>query len=407
MGIKAILHKIKTRSETTDVLRAELELLRERYELVTNNIAAAIVLYTADGEIAYCSPYTQVLTGYTPDEEIEYPREGARDLFEHLVLEQDLERYRRARLVSQIGEDILVRYRIRHRSGLTLWLETRMVPVCSDEGEVRSVMSVTIDVTDSLSYQQRIEEQNRDLNDFAYMVSHDLKAPIFTIKGMAAALVEDYGEKIGDDGKTLLNYIIDGAKRLEQLVGSVLEYSALSIKEGQETDVQLNEVLKNVRDDLTELIRNKKAVLEIQAEMPAVRADPIRIYQVFSNLLSNALKYSSPERAPQISVRARPGSNNYVMIEVQDNGLGIPTAKCQDIFRPYRRAHGNIAEGSGIGLACVKKIVEQVGGVVSVKSVEGQGSTFIVTLPSAEVRPQQIPDDLARLFGADVSPAVE
>lgn len=382
-------------------IKEELSILRERYDLVTNNIAAAVLIYDANGDVTFCSPYTQVLTGYAPKEEIDFPREGAQDLFEHLVVEQDFERYRRARMVSQLGEDILVRYRIRHRSGLALWLETRMVPVCNEDGEVTSVMAVTIDVTDSLTYQQRIEEQNRDLNDFAYMVSHDLKAPIFTIKGMGAALVEDLGPQLGDDGTALVQYIIDAAKRLEQLVGSVLEYSAITTKEGQEADVDTNLVLENVQADLAEYVREKKAVLNIQKDLPFVRADQIRVYQVFSNLLGNALKYSSPERVPQISVRARRGTSNYIVFEVQDNGLGVPGDKLEDIFRPYRRAHGNNVEGSGIGLACVKKIVERLGGSVSVTSVEHEGSTFTVTLPAAHQRPREVPEDLARLFGID------
>lgn len=380
-----------------ETLRKELDALRERYELVTNNIAASVIIQDSAGKITFCSPYTQVLTGHST-REIESENAEGKDLLESIVAEQDLERYRRARLVSQLGEDILVRYRIRHRSGLPLWLETRMVPVCDDDGEVVSVMSVTIDVTDSLTYQQQIEEQNRDLSDFAYMVSHDLKAPIFTIKGMASALLEDYGNKLDKDGVELIDYIADAARRLEQLVASVIEYSSLATKQSQETDVSLNAVITNVQADLSELIKSKNAELTIPSDLPTIRGDHIRIYQVFSNLIGNALKYSSEERSPQISVRARKTGGSFVVIDVQDNGLGIPADKLEDIFRPYRRAHGKDIEGSGIGLACVKKIVDRLGGSVTVTSREGEGSTFRVTLRAAKPNPREVPDDLARLF---------
>jgi PAS domain S-box-containing protein len=375
----------------------ELAKLRERYELVTTNIAASVIIYDIDGKVVFCSPYTQVLTGYTPAEIEAYSENGA-DFFESVVLDKDLERYQRARHVSQLGEDILVRCRIRHRSGLKLWLETRMVPVCDENGEVVSVLAVTVDVTDTLTYQEQIEAHNRDLSDFAYMVSHDLKAPVFTIKGMASALLEDHEEQLGSSGRELVDYIIDATGRLEQLISSVIEYSSISTKEWHEADVDLNTVINNVRADLAELIRTKQAVLHVQSDLPTVRGDQIRVYQIFSNLLGNALKYSSAERIPEIHIKAKRTSTDIITAEMQDNGLGIPAAKLGEIFRPYRRAHGGNIEGSGIGLACVKKIVDRLGGTVSVASIEHQGSTFTVTLPAAQPNPREIPEDLARLF---------
>lgn len=375
----------------------ELSKLREQYELVTTNIAASVIIYDIAGKVVFCSPYTQVLTGYTPAEIEAFSRDGA-DFFESVVLDKDLERYKRARHVSQLGEDILVRFRIKHRSGLKLWLETRMVPVCDENGDVVSVLAVTVDVTDTLTYQEQIEAHNRDLSDFAYMVSHDLKAPIFTIKGMASALLEDHQEQLGSGGRELVDYIIDATGRLEKLISSVIEYSSISTKEWHDADVDLNTVLTNVRADLAELIRTKQALVNVQSDLPSIRGDQVRVYQIFSNLLGNALKYSSPERTPEISVKARRTGSDTITIDVQDNGLGVPAAKLNDIFRPYRRAHGSDIEGSGIGLACVKKIVDRLGGTVSVTSVEHQGSTFTVTLPAAQPNPREIPEDLARIF---------
>ena len=391
------LAPIDNKLQYIEQLEQKFNRLSEQYELVTNNIAAAVLIYGPSRELVYASPYTEVLTGYESSE-VQQNHPASDDYFESLVVEKDLERYKRARRVCELGEDILVRYRIIHRSGLRLWLETRMVPVCNNNGDVVSLLTVTIDVTDSLSYQEQIEEQNRDLSDFAYMVSHDLKAPIFTIKGMASAISEDYGSVLGKDGNELLGYIIDGTQRLEKLVASVIEYSSLSTKELNDADVSLEDSVTQATRDLAELIKQKNAKIEVQNPLPIVRGDPIRIYQLFSNLIGNALKYSSPLRNPEIQIYARQTSSEFAAVEVRDNGLGIPADKLEEIFRPYRRAHSTEIEGSGIGLACVKKIAERLGGSVSATSIEGKGSTFTVTLPTAKPKPRQIPEDLARLF---------
>lgn len=390
--------KVKRTAENSrrelDKLLSKVSELKGRHDLVTTNIAASVLIRSVDDKIEFVSPYTQVLTGYSIEEVYSWPG----DFLEDIALEQDRERYRRARHVSKLGEDILVRFRVRHQCGLILWLETRLVPVCDDEGNLLSVMGVTIDVTDTLNYQRQIEEQNRDLNDFAYMVSHDLKAPIFTIKGMASALMEDFGDTLGDSGKGLLSYILDGADRLEKLVASVIEYSSIATKETSVADVDLNVVLSNVQSDMHELIRQKDALVNISERLPTVRGNQVRIYQVFSNLVGNALKYSSPQRRPEITVHTASIQPAYARIEVRDNGVGIPGDKLDDIFRPYRRAHSGTVEGSGIGLACVKKIMDQLGGKVSVSSTVEQGSIFFVDFPTPHPKPQSVPSELARFF---------
>lgn len=363
------------------------------YENLTTNIAASVVIFNTDRQVTFCSAYTQVLTGCSPADLFATQR----DLWSELVLDEDRERYLRAWSVSVLGEDIFVKYQIRHRSGIVLWLETRFVPITDDSGQVQSVMAVTVDLTDTLAQQKQIEEKNRDLQDFTYMVSHDLKAPIFTIKGMATALEEDYAEKLGGDGKELIQFIVDAAGRLEKLVSSVLTYSRLATQQAKEGEVPLSEVLKNVLSDFGQQMKDSHGVINI-SEMPIVRGDPVRIYQVFSNLIGNALKYRDPKRTPQINIRARVSTGDFAVIDVSDNGLGVPKDRIHDIFRPYQRAHSTEIEGSGIGLACVKKIVESAGGVVSVKSEEGVGSTFTVTIPLPPRKPQSVPEELARAF---------
>lgn len=348
----------------------------ERYELLTNNLSAAVVIRNVEHGVTFCSPYTEVLTGYSLDELYA----GGVEFLDDLVLDEDRARYLRAKQICELGEDIAVRYQIRHRSGITLWVETHLVPVFSDSGEVESVLGVSIDVTTSVRYQQRIEEQNRDLNDFTYMVSHDLKAPIFTIKGMAALLLEDFSDRLDAEGNESLQHIVQAADRLEKLIKSVIEYSQLSTKDIETTVIDLTSVLANVLADLRQQSRDAGAEIQVPDELPTVIGDELRLYQVFSNLLGNALKYRSSERPVQISLTVRHQSEQELILDVSDNGLGIPEDKLNDIFRPYHRAHGGEIEGSGVGLACVKKILDRIGGSVVVESTEGEGSTFTVKL---------------------------
>lgn len=378
-------------------ISAELLELQKRYELITINIAASVIIQNLEGHILFCSPYTQVLSGYCVDDIIKNKANG-KDLLKEQILEQDLGRYQRALEVSRLGEDILVRYKIKHKSGLFLWLESRMVPVFDERGDVKSVMSVTIDVTDTLNYQEQIEAQNRDLNDFTYMVSHDLKAPVFTIKGMASALMEDCEKYITDDAKNMLKHIIQASNRLEKLVSSVIEYSSINSKELLNTDVALDLVCANVLDDLSEMIKIKNVSISLQEKLPVIHADQIRVYQVFSNLIGNAIKYSHPERAPEIKISCLSQQIGRITIEIKDNGRGIPETDIQRIFRPYARVSNTEVEGSGIGLACVQKIMNKLGGEVSVQSILGEGSTFSVTFPCETTATRQIPEDLAKLF---------
>jgi signal transduction histidine kinase len=264
-------------------------------------------------------------------------------------------------------------------------------------------MSITIDVTDSIQYQKQIEEQNQDLNDFAYMVSHDLKAPIFTIQGMADALKEDYGNVIGDDGRKLLDYITNAASRLTMLVESVLEYSALTNSDDTLSDVSLEDLIPNVISDYSEKLKNIDSKIQLVNQLPFIKGEPVRIYQLFSNLIGNAIKYRKLDKTLEILISSSNISPGYAQIDISDNGIGIHENKLEDIFRPYRRAQsrdteGEDIEGSGIGLACVKKIVDKIGGRVSVSSKLNKGSTFSLILPLSKPSERKIPKDLERLF---------
>ncbi len=377
--------QIRTLQESVDSIGEEAEVLIERYQVLTENLAASVTIRNQDGEIAYCSPYTEVLTGYAVDDIYEW--EG--DFFLSTAHPDDKEIYERALRVAQAGEAFQFRYRFHHRSGLEMWAETRTVPILDQDGSLISSLSITLDVTGTVRYQTQVEEKNRDLEDFAYMVSHDLKAPIFTIKGMMNLIEQDCAAIIDDDLKEPLEHIARANRRLESLVHGVLEYSKISKSEALSTPVDLGRVLDEVLTDFAPHLTSLDATVTKEERLPTILGDSVQTYQIFSNLIGNAIKYSVSERPLTIEVHSQSNDErNTTTISVTDNGRGIPESMLETIFRPFQRVSNDDRStegpsGSGIGLASARKLAERHGGAISVESEEGKGSTFLVTFQLA------------------------
>lgn len=390
---KRIQHLI----ETIATLGEESQVLIERYELLTNNLAAAVIVRDNNGKISYVSPFCEVLTGYSRAEiygsELDLdpelaetgsldPSTKGQDFMLAISHPEDIEQLKRAFRVSATGEAFQYRHRFYHRSGIEMWAETRTVPVLGEDGSVITTLSITFDVTGTVRYQKQVEERNRDLQDFTYMVSHDLKAPLFTIQGMASLLKDENAATLNSTGQEALDHIIQASSRLQALIASILEYSKAGTSVTNREGVALNTVISEVIADHSEEIKRSSAIIEIDEEIGNVLGDRIKLYQVFSNLLGNALKYRSPERVPLIQVSKLKSINRRrVEILVSDNGLGIPEDKLSEVFRPFQRLNSADVEGSGVGLACVKRIVDKLGGEINVKSDISQGSKFHLVLP--------------------------
>jgi PAS domain S-box-containing protein len=355
----------------------QLEHRAQEARVLLDNLVASVVLRTVDGTIIHCSPYTEVLTGYSVQEICG----STGDFFENVMHPDDRAQYQRALKICQSGEAFQYRYRLYHRSGIEMWVETRTVPILDDSGTVTSSLSITLDVTGTVRYQRQVEEKNRDLQDFTYMVSHDLKAPIFTIKGMLGVIHDDFGKTLPDGMQEVLTHIERGTLRLEQLVSRVLEYSRISSQESRAETVSLREVFDDVARDFEVQLKDTAGTLQVEASLPMVVGDRVHVYRIFANLVGNALKYRAAERPPRIQVTAaQTRDGRFVKVHVTDNGLGIPADKLDSVFRPFHRLHGAVAEGTGIGLATVKKLTERMGGSVELRSEVDAGSTFSVTL---------------------------
>jgi signal transduction histidine kinase len=224
-----------------------------------------------------------------------------------------------------------------------------------------------------------LEAKNRELEAFVYTVSHGLKAPLVSLDGFSSVLQKQCYNQLGEKGKHYLERIQANVIRMDALIRNLLELSRIGLVVGRIEEVDVTVLLREVQDELAIRLKEATAEVVVQEPLPALRADRGRIHQVFTNLLDNAVKFRSAERALRIEVGCRQEGDVY-RFHVADNGLDIAPQYHEEIFAPFRKLHPEI-EGVGMGLTLVKKIVEHHGGRIWVESEAGKGSTFYFTIP--------------------------
>jgi PAS domain S-box-containing protein len=225
-----------------------------------------------------------------------------------------------------------------------------------------------------------LRRSNKELEEFAYVSSHDLQEPLRKIQAFGDLLVEEFGDKLGD-GQEYLTRIQGSAQRMSILIEDLLTFSRVSTKPTTTVEVDLNKTMKNVLADLQIRSEKEKGTVIIDDNLPTVMADETHIRQLFQNLLSNALKFHAQDRPPEIRVSAITDETDHI-IKVKDNGIGIDEKYRAKVFAVFQRLNAKQAyEGTGIGLAVCKKIVERYGGTIDIESTLGKGTTFIITLP--------------------------
>ncbi|WP_266368632.1 ATP-binding protein [Tellurirhabdus rosea] len=279
--------------------------------------------------------------------------------------------------------------RLSPRKSFEAWSQTvRHTSQPWSDAELSAVLKLRENVLQAITRQaNQLRQLNRqlqmayeELDAFSYTVSHDLRTPLSSIRYFADILEEDYGTNLDDDARQLLTKIIQSTDRLGELISHILNYSRMGRSEIHRLEVPMRPLLDQIREEV--LIDSHHSAVTIElGDTPPLLGDPTMLAQVFTNLLTNAVKYSKPIAAPRVFIEGRraPGE---VIYSVQDNGIGFDMKKAGRMFELFRRLDNAIEiEGSGVGLSIVKRIVGRHGGKIWYQSAVGQGTTFWVSFP--------------------------
>jgi PAS domain S-box-containing protein len=369
----------------------KLKKSEERYHKMIEEVKDyAIVLLDVDGFIQNWNQGAEKIKGYTEEEIL------GRN-FRIFYLDHDRKNMLPERLIQQAldtGRAMHEGWRLR-KDGTRFWGSIVITALHDNENNIIGFSKVTRDLTERkladdrmANYAQDIEFRNKQLEEYAYIASHDLQEPLRKIQVFSEMLENNLNDPVA--AKRSLDKINTSARRMSNLIKDVLKYSQLSRTDELFTEASLNTVLETVMEDFDLLCEEKNIVVK-RADLPAIKGIPIQLHQLFSNLLSNAIKFCREDNA-LIEIDAEPlteidhdnypglySDRDYIKITFKDNGAGFDPQYGEQIFKMFKRLTDNT--GTGIGLALCKKIVENHHGHISVISEEGKGAEFTIILP--------------------------
>jgi PAS domain S-box-containing protein len=402
-----------------------LQQSEERFRLIAESLPQFVWVSRPDGRLEFCNRRWLEYTGQSPEKSLGYgwssplhpdDRENYEKLWKHAL---------------SSGEPMTTEARFQKPSGESRWFLVRVVPLRDRAGQIERWLGTAGDIHDqkqanevleahvrerTVELQRAISEllsesaerektasqlqltaeelrrSNEELEKFAYVASHDLQEPLRKIQAFGDRLKVKCRDQLDEQGREYIDRMHASAARMRRLIDDLLAFSRVSTRPLPASEVDLNEVAQEVESDLEDAILRSQAAVEI-GPLPIVRADPLQMRQLIQNLLTNALKFHKPGDRPHVTIRAvtLPGMPDdppeskprpAVRIDVTDRGIGFENEFRERIFEVFQRLHGrNEYEGTGIGLAVVRKIAERHGGFVTADGVPGEGATFSVVLP--------------------------
>ncbi|MCJ2062705.1 ATP-binding protein [Methylobacterium sp. J-088] len=284
-------------------------------------------------------------------------------------------------------------HRVRTVDGLWRHFAIRAIPVLEASGELREWVGVHTDITEQREAEAELRESNEEIQRYAYIVSHDLRAPLVNVMGFtseleatrhevqAALAGQPQAERIDTDFGEALSFIKAAVNRMEGLIAAILKLSREGRRQFRPERLDMTTLLHDLSDAHRHQAEAARAVVTIAPDLPSIVADRLAIEQIFSNLLDNAIKYLDPSRPGQIAVTAQSAGPRGICFSVTDNGRGIAERDHARVFELFRRSGTQDRPGEGIGLAHVKALVRSFGGRIEIRSQLGVGTTFSVTLP--------------------------
>jgi PAS domain S-box-containing protein len=370
---------VAIRADITERKHAEARSLQ--LAAIVESSADAIFSHDLSGTVLSWNKSAERLFGYSEAEAVGNPV-----MIIPTGIEEEVEEFNRGILEGRrMARDGTTR---RCKNGTLLDVSLIMSPLRDSSGRITGASVIARDITKRIRAEQELavkaEElarSNRELEQFAYVASHDLQEPLRMVASYTQLLAERYCGKLDENADKFIGYAKEGAVRMQVLIHDLLAFSQVGLAGVTRENVDCNAVLEGVVQSLTAAIQETGAVVNYAA-LPTVWADHPQIAQVFQNLIGNAIKFRK-EAPPELAVRAEKSGRSW-LFSVSDNGIGIAPEYAENIFVVFQRLHARTEyPGNGIGLAICKKIIEHYDGRIWVESRVGQGSTFKFTLPSA------------------------
>jgi PAS domain S-box-containing protein len=380
MLVETDLLEQRIRKATEALVKSE-----ERFDLAVRGTDAGIWDWDLETNKVYFSPRWKSMLGYGEDEIGDDPDEWV-----ERIHPDDRPRVLETVRAYQSGEipQYEVEHRLRQKDGSYRWILARGTVVRDAQRRPYRMVGSHIDITDRKTAEERLKSMaealkrsNRDLEQFAYIASHDLQEPLRMMASYLQLLSQQYREQLPPHGQTLIDLSVDSGRRMQQLVNDLLAYSRVQTREIRFEPVDGNEVFDEAVENLQLAIRENGAAVT-RDDLPTAMGDHSQLVQLLQNLIGNGIKFHG-EEPPRVHVSAE-RSADFWTFSVSDNGIGIESEYAETIFEVFQRLHTSDAyPGTGIGLAVCKRIVERHGGRIWFESEPGKGTTFFFTLPAA------------------------
>ena len=381
-SVSAVYNRIARR-----VLRRDRLLLgsERRFRALLESAPDAVVIVDWHGHIALVNAQAELLFGYT---RAELAGRHITDLIprRYRPAHRDHQkRYLRAPDARPMGSGLEL-FGLR-KDGTEFPVEVSLGPLETDQGVL--VSSAIRDVTERKQIEaelvaraEALERSNSDLEQFAYVASHDLQAPLRVVAGCVELLERRYHGKLGEGADEYIDLAISGVERMQRLIEDLLAYSRVSQSEQPFEVVDFNVAVRAVLDELAGEIADRRADVRV-GDLPTLPAEPTQIDQLLQNLISNAIKFTDTEPVVEVSAERENSSWRFA---IADNGIGIPPEQRERVFKMFQRLHGHDEfPGTGIGLAICKRIVDRHGGKLSVDDGPAGGTVMSFTIPEGDL----------------------
>jgi len=346
-------------------------------------------LILATGEI-HCTPQCKINFGTPENETLNLEKLTAN------ISPLDRQRVKQTRDEAIAEHKIYsIEYRIQPKDGDIRWVKVSGKTIYDEMDVPIKIIGVTLDISEQKFFTEELgrqvkertlelERSNEDLMQFAHVTSHDLKEPARKVQTYADKLVNEFGKRIPKEGAAYVSKIQDATRRMFSMIDGVLNYSSITSEEHTIEQIDLNEIVNNIESDIELLISEKKGVIQ-REKLPVIEGAHILVYQLFFNILSNSFKFSKKELNSQVIISSsleKKDGVEFVKIKIKDNGIGFDKKQADKLFSAFSRLHPKDKfQGTGLGLALCKKIVERHGGSIVADGKENEGATFTVFLP--------------------------